>query len=75
LGDASYSIYLFHLLCTALLGKFVVRVGLTGLSQLLAMIVLSLLMSSVAGLVIHYGLERRMLRVLRRQRRLVPQNV
>ncbi|WP_174301652.1 acyltransferase [Caulobacter sp. S45] len=64
LGDASYAIYLFQVICIGLVGLAVQRLPIHGPLQLVLMIAACMVSSAVAGLAIHYGLERPLLRYL-----------
>ncbi|HET7792442.1 MAG TPA: acyltransferase [Rhizobacter sp.] len=67
-GDASYSIYLFHLAIFGVTNRVFHAIGLggPGLAQTVAMITLYILFASVLGLAIHRWIEQPMLLGLRR---------
>lgn len=70
LGDASYSIYLFHGFATGKLGKIRDALPLTGWPQFLAVVAAGLLASTLLGLVAYFLVEKPLLRILlpRKQR-------
>ena len=69
LGDASYAIYLFQVICIGVVGLALQRLPVHGPLQLSLMIVMCLVSSAGAGVAVHYGLERPLLRVLSGKRR------
>lgn len=66
LGDASYSLYLVHPIVIAVMAKVVQKLPVNGWPQFIVMIVLCMLASTAAGLVVHVGVEKPLLRALRR---------
>jgi len=64
LGDASYSIYLFHLVALGLAMSVLHRLPIGGLMQFIAMIGMGIAGSIVLGLAAHYSLERPVTRYL-----------
>ena len=64
LGDASYAIYLFQVVCIGVVGLVLQRLPVHGPLQLVLMIAACLVSSACAGVAIHYGLERPLLRYL-----------
>ena len=64
LGDASYAIYLFQVICIGGVGLGLQRLPVHGPLQLGLMISACLASSVAAGVAIHYGLERPLLRRL-----------
>lgn len=66
LGDASYSLYLVHPIVIAIMAKVVQKLPVNGWPQFIVMIVLCTVASIVAGLIVHAGVEKPLLRALRR---------
>ena len=73
LGDASYAIYLFQVVCIGGVGLAMQRLPVHGPLQLTLMIAACLASSAGVGLVIHDRLERPLLRYLSGRRRPPPQ--
>jgi peptidoglycan/LPS O-acetylase OafA/YrhL len=65
LGDASYAMYLFHPFIVFVLAKILLKFNPSTEAALIAIIPLSLLLSSIAGVVIHRIIERPMTNYLR----------
>ena len=69
LGDASYAIYLFQVICIGVVGLILQRLPVHGPLQLGAMIIACMASSAAAGVVIHHVVERPLLRYLSGKRR------
>ena len=65
LGDASYSIYLTHEFFLIPLGNIIAKHPLKGAFPIASLSVLCLVLPALAGVAIHYGVERPMTRLLR----------
>jgi exopolysaccharide production protein ExoZ len=67
-GDASYSIYLSHILTIEVVELFAIKVGLhtTTLSEQGAFVALCILTSLIVGIVVYYVIERPLLTQVRR---------
>jgi exopolysaccharide production protein ExoZ len=68
LGNASYSIYLVHLLVLPSCWRIVKASGLAGMPQFLTMIALGLFVSCAAGLAVHFWIEKPLLKLFRKLR-------
>jgi exopolysaccharide production protein ExoZ len=65
-GDASYAIYLSHIIVIGFCGIVVQASELTGIPQLLAMLTLSMIVSTIVGIWVHRKIEKPILRFLNR---------
>jgi exopolysaccharide production protein ExoZ len=68
LGDASYSIYLFQWVGLFAASKIVVRLPISGVEQLAAMILVSCVSAIIVGWIMHLVVEKPLLRLLTRKR-------
>ncbi len=64
IGDASYSIYIFHTIMIAVVVRLYQYVPLTGFMQFIGLFVIVMLVSTIGGLIIHHLVERPVTRAL-----------
>lgn len=67
LGEASYSIYLVHLAVIVVCARLILRLGPLSAQQISAALVLTAVVSVLAGIVLHRLVERPLLRYSRRR--------
>lgn len=68
IGNASYSIYLVHLFVISIVWVAVRRLGLANAPALAAMVVVSLVLSTLAGEIVHRCVELPLMKLLRGKR-------
>ena len=68
LGNSSYSIYLFQVISIDIARNIIQSSNLVGYYQFIALILLSMVMTSLLGIIVHLLLERRIVRFLAKRR-------